>query len=176
MDFADPEHNIEQLGLTPGMKVADLGAGSGYYALAAAKRVESEGHVYAVEIQKDLLTRIKNVARKERLHNIDVFWGDIEELHGTKLSDASVDAVILSNILFQVENKTGTLQEAKRILKGGGKLLIVDWADSFNNLGPEPNAVISLDQARLLGEKEGFHFERTIQAGAHHYGLIMKKS
>ena len=60
--FTDPQKNIKELGLTPGMHIADLGAGSGFYVLEAAKRVGDKGRVYAVDVQKDILQKIKNRA------------------------------------------------------------------------------------------------------------------
>ena len=175
MDFADPGNNLAQFGLGEGKYVADLGAGSGHYAIAAAKAVGSTGKVYAVEVQKDLLERIKELSRQEGVGNIEVLWGDIEILGGTKLKDRSVDIVILSNILFQVEDKNGCAKEANRILRAKGRVLIVDWDGSYGGLGPEEGAVYPASQARKLFEDLGFVYESEIRAGAHHYGFSMSK-
>ena len=175
MDFADPERNIAQFGLREGKYVADLGAGSGFYALAAARAVGNTGKVFAVEVQKDLVQRVRDDAAREGLGNVDVTWGDIEEREGTKLKDELVDVVILSNILFQVEDKEGLANEVERILKSKGRVLIVDWDDSYGGLGPAPEAVYGADKARSLFENRGYVFESDIQAGAHHYGFSMTK-
>lgn len=176
MDFAAPGQNIAQFGLGESMKVADLGAGSGHYTLAAAKKVGESGHVYAVEVQKDLLARITNLARDERLSNVEVIWGDVEERGGTKLKDGLVDAVIISNILFQVENKKGLMEEASRILKRGGRILVIDWADSYGGMGPPASDIISSKEARSICGEVGLDFEKEISAGAHHFGFIVKKT
>lgn len=176
MNFTAPKNNIAQFGLREGMHVADLGAGSGHYSLAAAHMVGTTGRVYAIEVQKDLLQRIKNLALQEKIRNIEIIWGNVEELHGTKLRDNSVDAAILSNILFQFEDKTGGLREAKRILRPAGRMLVVDWAESFGGMGPPQDAVVSQKKARELCEEVGFTFEGVIEAGEHHYGFIVKKT
>ena len=176
MEFAAPRQNIAQFGLREGMHVADLGAGSGHYTLAAAKKVGESGRVYAIEVQKDLLTRIKNLAQTEHINNVEVIWGDVENRGGTKLKDGSVDAVIISNILFQSENKGGLIAEAHRILKSKGKALIIDWIDSYGGMGPPANNIVSSDEARRLCEEAGFSFEREFPAGAQHFGFIVKKS
>ncbi|TAL49569.1 methyltransferase domain-containing protein [Patescibacteria group bacterium] len=174
--FTDPIKNVEQFGLQSGMRVADLGAGSGFYAKAAARAVGSAGRVYAVDIQKELLTKIKTEAAGEKLFNIEVIWGDIEKPLGTSLRDGALDAVILSNILFQLRGKSEMADEVKRILKPGGRVLVVDWTDSFGGLGPQPGDIVSRDSVKELFEPRGFVVEKEIQAGAHHFGLILKKA
>lgn len=174
--FSDPKKNIEQLGLTLGMKVADLGAGSGYYTQAAAYAVGDSGRVFAVEIQKDLLTKIKNEATKQHLYNVETIWGDLEKVGGTRLQGGMIDAAIVSNILFQIENKDTFFEELKRILKPKSQVLLVDWADSFDGMGPASGAIITEAVAKKIFVEKGFQFVRTIVAGDHHYGMIFKKS
>ena len=173
--FSDPVKNVEQCGIQAGMEIADFGSGSGHYTLAAAKALMSTGRVYAIDAQKDLLTKLKNNATRSGLYNVEVIWGDIEKPNGTKLRDGSIDLVFLSNILFQVEDKNGVINEAKRVLKQGGRVLIVDWADSFGGIGPTPKMVIRKDKVQTMFDKAGFHMDREITAGSHHYGFIYKK-
>lgn len=173
--FSDPQKNIEQCSIQAGMEIADLGSGSGLYTLFAARALVSTGKVYAIDINKDLLTRLKNQAVKEGLYNVEVIWGDVDKLNGTKLRDYSVDLVLLCNIYFQMENKNEAIKEVKRILKPGGRLLMIDWADSFGGLGPKSDKIVTKTVAMETMQKEGFHLDREISAGAHHYGLIYKK-
>lgn len=173
--FADPQKNVEQFGLQAGQKVADMGAGSGFYSFAAAQSVGARGVVYAVDVQQDLITKLKNEARKRGAHNIEIIWGDIEKSGGTKLGDKSMDAVMLSNVLFQVPERESTLAEAFRILKPGGRLLLIDWSESFGGMGPSAEFLITKLAAQDMAERAGFKFDREITAGAHHYGIIFKK-
>ncbi len=175
MAFSDPQKNIEVLGLEAGAYVADLGAGSGFYTLAAAKAVGSGGRVYAVDVQQDLLSRIKNAAHTEHLTNIEVVHGDIEQEGGSRLKDMSEDVVLACNVFFQIEHKEGFLKEVSRILKTNGRLLLVDWSDSFGGMGPHPDQVIEQSEAKSILEKNGFIFINGISAGDHHYGLIVRK-
>lgn len=170
--FSDPVKNLKTLGLRETDIVADLGAGTGYYSVAAGEMVP-KGKVYAVEVQKDFLATIKKKAKEAHLSNVECFWGNVEKIGGTKIRDNVADVVIASNILFQVEDKDKFLEEAKRILKPGGKALLIDWSDS-SSLGLL--TAIPKIKAREMFEKRGFVFERDIDAGVHHYGMILVKS
>ena len=174
-NFTNPDKNVTELGVTDGMIVADLGAGTGHYIEPLARRVGDSGRVYAVEVQKDFLTNIKDLATKHGFKNVEVIWGNIENINGTRIKDASVDAVVISNVLFQAEHKEGLLVEAYRILKTGGKLLLVDWKESFGSLGPARDAVVPITTARELCAQAGFIAKKEFNAGEHHYGFIVVK-
>ena len=172
--FSEPQKNIAELGIEHGMKVVDLGAGSGFYTIEAAKKVGPSGRVYAVDVQQDLLNKIKNSGSMAGMHNIEVIWGNIEKLGGTKLREAIADRVILSNTLFQIAeaDRDNLALEVKRILKIGGKLLVVDW----NSGSPlSPKTLIPKMLAEGIFQKIGFKIDKSFDAGDHHYGIIFKK-
>jgi ubiquinone/menaquinone biosynthesis C-methylase UbiE len=170
--FANPEQNITKLGLSEGMRLADFGAGTGAYSKAASSRVGTTGKIYAVEVQKELVKKLDDEKKKWGLSNVECIWGNIEKRGGTKIADQSMDAVVISNVLFQAEDKLGMIDEAKRILKKNGKVLCIDWADSFGGMGPNKEHVISKEKAEELFVKRGFKVLENISAGAHHYGII----
>lgn len=172
--FSNPDVNVAQLGLLPGMQVADLGSGSGHYSMAAARAVGTGGTVFAVDVQKDLLTKLQANAEKAGLHNINIVWGDLDMRNGTKLHDASVDVAIVANIFFQVERKEAFIEELLRIVRPSGKVLLVEWSDSFGGIGPAPEQVVSEAQAQAFFEKYNFVKVGDIKAGEHHYGFIFK--
>ncbi len=173
--FSDPENNIKQFALASGMQVADFGSGSGFYSMAIAKAVGPTGRVFAVDIQKDLLEKLKSGARQSHLSNVDVVWGDLEHLGGTKLRENSIDAITICNLFFQISNKDALCLEAKRILRPNGRVLVVDWASSFGGVGPLEKDVVSKMQMTSLFQDHGFVIDREIAAGAEHYGLVFRK-
>jgi ubiquinone/menaquinone biosynthesis C-methylase UbiE len=170
--FSDPASNLAKLGLIEGMKVVDIGAGSGFYSVEAIKKIGGSGRVYAVDVQKDLLERLRSVAAAQGIRNIEVVWGNAEKIGGTKLREAIADRVIASNVLFQVEKPEDFCLEIKRILKHGGKILVVDWSDmsAFS-----PKTLFSETKARALFEKNGFTLDTSFNAGDHHYGLVFTR-
>src|SRR3989338_8715992 len=99
--FADPTSIVKQFGLSDHMRVADFGAGSGAYTFPMAEIIRN-GKVYAVEVQKGLLVRIKGEAEKLHLPNVMPIWADIEKVGGIKLADRALDGVLTSNVYFQV--------------------------------------------------------------------------
>lgn len=161
-----------QLGLHEGMKVGDFGAGSGHYARAAAAIVGPSGKVYAIDVQEDVLKHLKLNIHSHHRSVIETVWGDFEKRGGTGLRDASLDAVILANVFFQTEHRDGLLGEVKRVLKLGGKLLLVDWAGSYGGIGPVPSQVVSEHDAEAFFINGGFHKAKSFRSGSHHYGII----
>ncbi|MFA5750855.1 MAG: class I SAM-dependent methyltransferase [Candidatus Paceibacterota bacterium] len=167
--FTHPENNLRAFGIHENMIVADLGAGTGFYSIIAG-RMAQRGKVYAIEVQKDFLDTIKSKIREAHLSNIEVIWGDIEKIGGTKLGENVVDRVIVSNVFFQVEDKVGLIKEVKRILKPGGKILLIDHCPSRSQLSI--GNFISEEKVIEFFELGGFSLERKIDAGEHHYGII----
>lgn len=172
--FLKPSKSLASFDLREGMRVADFGAGSGTYSREASLRVGHTGRVYAIEVQKDLLKKLEADIKEHRILNIECIWGDIEKKGGTKLSDGSMDRVILANVLFQVSDKLGLIDEAHRVLKKDGLVLLVDWKDSYGGMGPATDHVVSSAKAIELFTKRGFSVLETISVSEHHYGIIFK--
>jgi ubiquinone/menaquinone biosynthesis C-methylase UbiE len=170
--FSSPHENVLQLGLREGMKVGDFGAGSGHYSRAAAAIVGHGGKVYAIDVQDDVLKHLKVNTHDHHKSTIDAIWGDLEKLGGTHLRDASLDAGILANTLFQIENRDGLLAELKRVLKSGARFMLVDWAGSYGGMGPLSEQVVSEHEAEAFFINGGFHKVKSFRAGPHHYGVI----
>src|SRR3989344_16427 len=109
--FVHPERSVVAFGIEHGMRVADFGSGSGAYVLAIAQHLSHSGHVVAVDIQRDLLQRTKNEAARHGYKNVDIVWGDLEVPGSSKIADTNFDRVLISNLLFQVEEKAGFVFE-----------------------------------------------------------------
>ena len=161
--------------LGEGMHVADIGAGSGAYTLWAAEAVGENGRVYAIDVQQPLLDRIKKAAIAQGMHTIEALRGNVEAPGGTHLGDDSVDACIVTNILFLLEDKNALVLEVKRILKASGKVLVVDWSDSFGGLGPQKKDIITFEEAQKIFRRNNFDVQAQIEAGEHHWGCIVKQ-
>lgn len=173
--FTNPVKNLKAFGLREDSIVADLGAGTGFYTIALSPIV-SRGKVYAIDIVKDFLTTIKNKVLEHEIENVEIIWGNVELLGGTKIKDNSLDAVVASNILFQVEDKHNFTEEIKRILKPKGRVLLIDWDSEADSPMVKLRGTLSKKIATEIFTNKGFVLERGIDAGLHHYGIILTKS
>lgn len=173
--FLHPEAAVRAAGVHEGVQAADFGAGSGFFTRACARAAGEGGTVWAVDINRGLLPRIKNLSEAEGLHNVEVLQGDIESPNGTGLPDGTLDFVILANVLFSLEHKDECAREIHRVLKKNGRALVIDWTDSWGGLGPHPDHVIAEDEAKALFESRGFSMVSAVPAGAYHWGFVVRK-
>lgn len=173
--FVKPNMVVSHFHLKPGDVVADYGAGSGFFLKTLADAVGETGKVYAIEIQKALVERLGELAHSQALSNVHPLWCDLEEVGGIKIADCELDAVILVNTLFLIEDKETAITEMLRTLRRGGQFIVIDWSESFAGMGPQPSHVVSQSDALTLLEAQGCTLEREFPAGDHHYGFVCKK-
>jgi len=171
-ELLNAERILEKLNLKAGMTVADLGCGtSGHFVLPSARIVGGEGRVYAVDIVRSALLGVESRAKLENATNIDTVWADIETPGATKIQDESCDFVYLIN----VHAKNGMVEEALRILKNDGKLLVIDWKAIYTPFGPPvENRVSKVDvKNRLKNFKIKLLTE--FDPGPYHWALEYQK-
>lgn len=173
-EFLNPEKILKEINAKEEMIIADFGCGSGFFTLPAAQWVGENGIVYAVDIQKSSLERIENQAKDLGANNIKFVWADLEIFGSTKILQESVDRIIIVNLFFQTKKQKQILEEAKRILKKDGKILILDWKTSGISFGPKISLRISEEETQKIANEVGFALERIFEAGEYHYGLIFK--
>ena len=168
--FLNPQEVLSELKIEGQMIAADFGSGSGGWAIPLAKRLKF-GKVYAIDILEEPLSALKSKAEIQRVYNIETISSNVEK--GVKIPDLSCDLVLLTNLLFQVEDKKRVLTEAKRVLKKEGKILVVDWFPQAPQ-GPKEGR-ISAKEVKEMAKDLNLKLEKEFQAGIFHYGLIFSK-
>jgi ubiquinone/menaquinone biosynthesis C-methylase UbiE len=114
---------MDILGIAPGKVVADIGAGSGWFTVRAARRVASAGLVYAVDINPKAIRYINDRTKKEKLHNVKTILGKEDD---PLLPDASIDAVLLLKTYHEVAQPVALLRHVRASLRPGAKVGIID--------------------------------------------------
>jgi ubiquinone/menaquinone biosynthesis C-methylase UbiE len=169
-NFLEPEEVLKELKLQEDIVVADFGCGSGGWAIPLAKQI-IDGKVYAIDILQEPLSALRMKAKTEEINNIATVLADVER--GTDLLDESLDLVLLTNLLFQVDDKKKVLSEAKRVIKPGARILIVDWQPKAQ-MGPKEGRV-DVEEIKKIAQELGLSVEKEFAASPYHYGLILVK-
>lgn len=119
---------LESVGIRRGDRVADFGAGrTAHLVFPAARLVGEDGAVYAVDIHPDALAMIDGHRKLHAQNNLETVWGDIERVGGVAIPSSTLDVIFLVNTLWQARNHVGIALEARRLLRPGGRVVVVDW-------------------------------------------------
>lgn len=171
--FLKPDEAVKWLPCTPGMRVADFGAGSGVYAPHLARLVGNIGSVYAFDVEPVNLECLGRACLRDRLDNVFPLYSDLNK--SIPLRDELIQAGLAVNVLHALEDRSQFLSEAHRILKKNAPLLIIDWIASFKNAGPAEDRVVSPGELERLLKAHGFVHEKTIPAGSHHFAFLARR-
>jgi ubiquinone/menaquinone biosynthesis C-methylase UbiE len=125
LEWLPPADVLDRLELAPGMYVADVGTGTGYFALPMAAQVGQEGKVFAVDLQPEMLEKLKDKLRAPGApRNIELVQGDATD---TRVPDQSCSVALFASLWHELDDHPAVLVEAARILRDGGRIVILDW-------------------------------------------------
>jgi ubiquinone/menaquinone biosynthesis C-methylase UbiE len=166
-----PEGFLKMLPLKKSDTILDLGAGTGYIAIPAAKMVE--GLVYALDKDPEMLEVIKSRAQDEHITNIKSVKGSIDDI---PLPDDSIDIVLASLVLHEVKPVSKSLQQIKRVLKEGGYCLCFEFENKESPIkGPPMNIRISSSTMEQELINAGFTIIQKSFPRDHVYIFVVKK-
>ncbi len=131
----EAERVMQLLGVGPGMRVADVGAGSGYYVARLSPRVGPTGRVYAQDIVADYLRKLGARVRREGLGNVTLVLGDP---HDPRLPGDSLDLALLVHMYHEVEQPYGLLYNLRPALRRGARVAVVDLDRPTGRHGTPP--------------------------------------
>jgi ubiquinone/menaquinone biosynthesis C-methylase UbiE len=171
--FLQPEEIIKQLNIKKGMQVADFGCGAGYFVIPLAKTV-GEGLVYAFDVLEQALESVRSRAKLQGLFNIETKRCNLEIPSSSGLPGSSLDMVLLANILFQSSKKIDIIKEAKRVLRKGGELVIIDWQEN-QPMGPPKELIVALESIKKMVQDEGLIFKKEVLIDKYHWGMVFQK-
>lgn len=161
---------LHRLQIAPTMTIADIGAGTGYFALPMA-RAAAQGKVYGVDLQPEMLEKLRaKLQADDAPKNIELVQGSADN---TNLAGHSCDLVLIANVWHEIDDHPSALREADRILRAHGRLAILDWRpDVQQPPGPPLDHRIGMDQVRQSLETVGWTCDAADLFGTYSYLVI----
>lgn len=148
-----PTRAIEIMKVTPGMVVADIGAGSGYFTERLARLVGTTGRVYASDLQQGMLDLLQKRLAREKITNVVPV---LAEPANPKLPDASVDLALMVDVYHELGDPQAVLAHIKKALRPGGRLVLIEYKGEDPTIPILPLHKMTVAQAKLELESEGF--------------------
>lgn len=170
-EFVNPKQVLGQVGITQDMVAADFGCGSGGWVIPLAGMLK-DGIIYAIDLQESALSAITSRAKLQGFSNIKRVSANVET-EIKEIEKESCDLVLITDLLFQVDEKDQVFIEASRVLKTGGKLLVVEW-NVDSPLGPQAGKV-SAEEIKQIADRIGIKLKKEFKAGDYHFALIFNK-
>jgi predicted methyltransferase len=168
----NPEGALDAMGLRPGMKIADLGAGVGYMSLRMAKRVGPAGKIYAVDLQPGMLDRLRQRAAAEKITNVEPILGGVAD---PKLPAGAIDLVLMVDVYHELSQPQVMLRKIREALKPDGRLVLLEYRAEDPKVQILADHKMTVDQVRRELEAEGFVMQPPIETLPVQHLLILTK-
>jgi ubiquinone/menaquinone biosynthesis C-methylase UbiE len=120
-----PLRVLREIGVDAGMRVADVGAGDGYFTLRLAEAVGASGEVFASDVDADALHVLEERRNSAGVQNVQIIQGTEDD---PSLPDSTIDLVLIVNTIHLVEHPSRFLGNVRRSLTPGGKVVLVQWS------------------------------------------------
>jgi ubiquinone/menaquinone biosynthesis C-methylase UbiE len=168
----NPTRAIELLKFEKGMVVADVGAGSGYYAIRIAEKVGPSGKVFANDIQPEMLTILKRQLRQKKVANVEPVLGTEQD---PKLPVNSCDVILMVDVYHEFSHPQEMLQKLRAALKENGRLVLLEYRKEDPYVPIRPEHKMSVKEAKIEVENEGFVLDKVMEDLPWQHILIFKK-
>jgi ubiquinone/menaquinone biosynthesis C-methylase UbiE len=152
----NPDLAVDLLELKPGMTVADIGAGSGYYSVLMSKKVGATGKVYANDIQPQMLQLIE----KKKVENVVTVLGAVDD---PKLPKACCDLLLMVDVYHELSEPQKMLRKMKDELKPGGRLVLIEFRGEDPTVPIKPEHKMTVAVAKLEVEAEGYKLDSVLE-------------
>ena len=167
-----PSRAIAALNIRPGQAIADVGAGSGYYTLLLAAAAGPRGRVYATDIQPEMLALIGKKIDAKPLGNVELILGTETE---ARLPAAAIDLALMVDVYHELAQPQAFLRSLKGALRPDGRLVLIEFRKEDASVPIRPEHKMSVREARIELEAEGFRFDRVIDVLPWQHILIFRR-
>jgi ubiquinone/menaquinone biosynthesis C-methylase UbiE len=170
-DEEAPSKALDALELKPGMVVADIGAGSGYYASRIAKRIGPTGRVYATDIQPGMIELLDRRITSEGLTNITTVLGGMDD---PKLPPRSIDLAIMVDVYHELQQPQIFLQRLRETFKPNGRLVLLEFRKEDPKVPILEVHKMSVAEVKQELEAEGFVIDKVIDVLPWQHIIVLK--
>ena len=167
-----PDLLLQVLAIAPGMTVADVGAGTGYYTWQLAQRVGTNGRVYAVDVQPEMITLLDRQMQQRGVTNVVSLLGSERD---TRLPAASVDLAIMVDVYHELAYPSEVIDSLVRAMKPGGRIVFVEYRAEDPAVEIKPLHKMSEVQVRREAGAHGLAWERTVTALPLQHVIVFRK-
>jgi ubiquinone/menaquinone biosynthesis C-methylase UbiE len=169
----EPDRAIDVLKIEKGSTVADIGAGSGYMTVKLARKVGPQGRVYANDIQPAMLELLNKRITKSKIANVSVVLGMQDD---PRLPVETLDLVLMVDVYHELSQPQLMLRHIRASLKPGGRLVLLEYRKEDPSIPIKPEHKMSVADAKLEVEAEGFKLTKTNEDLPRQHILIFTKS
>jgi len=171
--FEQPEKVLDALKIQPGMTVADVGAGNGYFTLRLARRLKDSGRVFAVDIQQGMLDLLENNRRREGLKNIELILSTPMD---PRLPPAAVDLALLVDVYHEFQHPEEMISGIRTALKPDGVLVLVEYRGEDPSVPIKPEHKMTVGQVLKEIEPMGFRLRKKLDFLPRQHIFIFEKA
>ena len=179
--WPDPAESLRRVGISNGMTVIDLCCGDGYFTAPMIGLVGDAGHVYAVDLDPEMLAQAKALALREGADNCTWIEADARTL-ADEISDPA-DFVLIANTFHGIPDPRSFCQGVAQALKPGGRFAIINWHKSLREetqvlgiaRGPASDMRMSPADTEAVVAGAGFSLERVEEFPPYHFGAVFSR-
>ena len=164
-----PDIALDVLKIPKGATVADIGAGSGYITVRLAARVGPTGRVFANDVQPQMLNILSRRLSNAKITNVTLIEGTLDD---PKLPPASVDMAMMVDVYHELSQPQTMLRHLRESLKPGGRLVLLEYRKEDPTVPIKPEHKMSVAEARMEVEAEGFTLSKVDEALPRQHILI----
>ena len=167
-----PSKAIKALDIKPGQVVADVGAGSGYYAVRLAERVGPTGRVFATDIQPEMLTLVRQRVARGRLSQVEVVQATEAD---PGLPANQLDLILMVDVYHELARPQEVLRQLRTALKPDGRLVPIEFRKESASVPIREEHKMSVKEARMELEAEDYRFDRVIDVLPWQHILVFRR-
>lgn len=164
-----PEPILHTVGIAPGAVAVDIGAGTGFWTLPLSQLVGPAGMVYAVDVEPIMHEELGTLVREKQLPNVQIVSSTEQEI---PLPNAVADVGIAGFVLHEPADHAAFVREIVRLLRPGGRLLVVDWHKKPTEKGPPLEHRLAQREVETMLSDAGLTVERLDAPNAEVYVLL----